>query len=94
MTSLNEEGRPRQGGQTSTSERVNGTPIPLGWHVIADAVLVTARTGRTRYLLVYRCCCGARHQSQARQLFEAVRRTTACGERVILHPTLERRAAA
>ena len=56
------------------------------WHVTADALLVVGRTGRTRYLLTYRCRCGARHVSYARALVEATRRTTACGQRVVLHP--------
>ena len=56
------------------------------WHVTADAQLVVGRTGRTRYLLTYRCFCGARHVGYARELIEATSRTTACGQRVVLHP--------
>ena len=83
----NDERRPDEGrrivkltGKVITSVRREG------WHVTADAMLVVGRTGRTRYLLTYRCCCGARHVSYARTLLEATRRTTACGQRVVLHP--------
>ena len=56
------------------------------WHVTADALLVVGRTGRTRYLLTYRCRCGARHVSYSRALAEPpTRRTTACGQRVVPH---------
>ena len=56
------------------------TPVhkPL-LHAVAQATLVTARTGRQRYLLVYRCHCGARHVSHARVVADMCRRQAACG---------------
>ena len=48
-------------------------------HAVAQATLVTARTGRQRYLLVYRCHCGSRHVSHARVVADVCRRQAACG---------------
>jgi hypothetical protein len=91
MAAGNDEGRPRQGDQSSsnssTSKRTRKVGQPLVWHAVAKAELVTARTGRQRWLLLYRCHCGTKHLSHARTLAESVRRTTACGEPVLLHIT-------
>ena len=85
---MNAERRPSEEGRriVELTGEVIASVRRAGWHVTADALLVVGRTGRTRYLLTYRCSCGARHVSFARALLVATRRTTACGQRVTLHP--------
>lgn len=81
---MNDESRPRQGGQSSSTFAVKST-TPKPFHAVVRAELVMARSGRARYLLVYRCVCGYKHQATARTVADTALRTTACGLRVTLH---------
>lgn len=92
MTALDDEGRPRQGGQSSSSFRVQSNP-PKPFHAVVRAELVMARSGRARYLLTYRCVCGHKHLATARTVVDTARRTTACGLPVILHAAAGEAAA-
>jgi hypothetical protein len=66
------------------------------WHAVATSTYVVARSGRGRWLLVWRCPeCQQRHVSQVRQLAETMTRPAACdGVRVLLHVAGVREAAA
>jgi len=74
-------GRPNNVASSPTPQH-RQCPMPVRQpllHAVAQATLVTARTGRQRYLLVYRCHCGARHVSHARVVADMCRRQAACG---------------
>jgi len=81
----NDERRPRQGSGATSSNRSSenqSTRQPrqnLRLRVVAQATLVTARTGRQRYLLVYRCHCGAGHVSHTRVVTDVCRCQAVCG---------------
>ncbi len=84
---MNEKSRPRQGGESSSSvtsrpakPTATARQVPT-WHAVAQATLVTSRTGSRRWLLIYRCpaCQSERHVSHARTLYDVVIRKTVCG---------------
>jgi hypothetical protein len=63
-------------------------------HVIAIPYRVVARSGRARWLLVYRCtCAGGRHVAQARDLVDVLTRTSPCGQPLAIHVAAAERAA-
>jgi hypothetical protein len=65
-------------------------------HAIASTFLVTACSGRQRWVLVFRCPqCGRHHVSHSRTLLDTVIRKSACGHgRLQLHPVVRQREAA
>jgi len=59
---------------------------------VARATLVAGRR-RDRWLLVYRCPCGADHVAHAWHLHATLERTSACGRHLVLHVAGAERAA-
>jgi hypothetical protein len=57
--------------------------------LLADAVRVTARTGRDRWLLLVRCECGAHHLHRVQgELPPEVFRTPPCGRTLTIVPVV------
>lgn len=94
----NDERRPRRkGGESSNSGVLQGMTDrgQLGrWHAVATATEVLAGSGRSRFVLIWRCHCGARHVAHSRHLVPELRRTAGCGEKVILHVAVPGEVAA
>ena len=87
MSPGNDERRPRQGGETSSSganhfqNRAARRQKPAATPVIAHAYGVIGGTGRHRWLLLFKCpCCGQQHVAHGRgELPGVLERPAACG---------------
>ncbi len=97
---MREGGQPAAPSPDSTAAKqlvyANGTTpnrlALVATHVVADAKLVAGRSGRSRWLLTWRCpSCSALHLGQTRVLLDVMRRAPACGSsHVLLHAFAER----
>lgn len=90
----NDEGRPRQGDQSSSnSSTPDGTRPrqnkPAATHVFARATYVVSAAGAGRWVLLYRCApgCGRQHVAHGRgeRLPELLERRGPHGGQIVLH---------
>lgn len=85
MSPRNDEGRPRQGDQSSSKNTFFPEDTPRrrqapALRAVATVVEVTAFSGRTRFVMTWRCpSCRAWHSSVSRTLWTTTVRKTPCG---------------
>ena len=76
-----EEGRPRQGARSSSnSSSTKSTPrVGQTLYVVARAIEIVSRTGRTSVLMPYRCpSCHQMHCARVREPVERLQRRCVC----------------